>query len=128
MLGRSAITTGWWPVAAIGEQTLTSVVLTDGQRKREVACDYLACGFHLVANTELAALLGCCVEGGRVVTDEQQRTSVGNIYSAGEVCGIAGLPAAIVEGEIAGLCAAHAPQRAQPLLVVGHGCGAWLNE
>jgi NADPH-dependent 2,4-dienoyl-CoA reductase/sulfur reductase-like enzyme len=108
--------TGWWPVSARGDQTLSSVELTNGKRKLEIECDYLACSFHLVANTEAAALLGCAVEDGRVVADEFQRTSVEGIYSAGEVAGIAGLSAALVEGQIAGLAAANVSERARPLL------------
>jgi len=51
-------------------------------------------------------MLGCVVDGGRVRVDEWQRTSVAGVYCAGEPTGIAGVDAALAEGEIAGLHAA----------------------
>ena len=72
-------------------------------------CDLLACGFHLVPNTELAALLGCSLRGDYVEVDEQQRTSVTDVYCAGEPTGIAGLEAALLQGEIAGLACSGLP-------------------
>lgn len=83
-----------------------SVQLTDGRRTTTEQCDLLACGFHLVGNTELAMLLGCRVSHGQVVVDQDQQTSVANIFCAGEPTGIAGLDAALVQGKIAGLSAA----------------------
>jgi NADPH-dependent 2,4-dienoyl-CoA reductase/sulfur reductase-like enzyme len=71
-----------------------------------VACDYLACGFHLVPNTELAAFLNCELNGGGVRVDEFQQTSVAGIYCSGEATGISGLELSLVEGEIAGYAAA----------------------
>jgi thioredoxin reductase len=56
--------TGSWPVAARGVERLESVVISDGRRQREIPCDYLACGFHLVPNVELAALRGCQIRDG----------------------------------------------------------------
>ncbi|MGC9755754.1 FAD/NAD(P)-binding oxidoreductase, partial [Escherichia coli] len=41
-----------------------------------------------------------------VQVDELQRTSVKNIYAAGECTGFGGSELALIEGEIAGLCAA----------------------
>lgn len=70
------------------------------------SCDYLACGFGLVPNTELAELLGCEMARHVVRVDEFQRTSRPGIYSAGETGGIGGLDAALAEGRIAGYAAA----------------------
>jgi len=93
-----------WTVAANANKgVLSSVRLTNGKRTWEEACDLLACGFHLVPNTELASLLGCVIEGGRVRVNENQQTSVSNIYCAGELTGIGGVDAARLQGEIAGL-------------------------
>ena len=52
---------GWWPVEARGHGKLEEVVISQGraQRTKTIPCDFLACGFHLVPNTELAELLGC---------------------------------------------------------------------
>jgi NAD(P)H-nitrite reductase large subunit len=47
--------------------------------------------------------------------DEMQQTSVAGIYAAGEVIGIAGLDAALTEGQIAGYAAAGQPERGRAL-------------
>jgi NADPH-dependent 2,4-dienoyl-CoA reductase/sulfur reductase-like enzyme len=94
-------------VAAHGDGKLESVTLSrGGSRGGTIACDYLACGYHLVPNVELAELLGCLVENGGVRVDQFQQTSVANVYSAGEATGIGGLELSLVEGEIAGLAIA----------------------
>ncbi len=80
--------------------------MSDGTREWEEACDLLACGFHLVPNTEVASLLGCAFRESYVRVDEAQRTSVAGVYCAGEPTGVAGLEAALVQGEIAGLTCA----------------------
>jgi len=107
---------GWWPLAAYGKQKLETVVLTNGRKAREVPCDYLACGFHLVPNTELAALLRCKVQNGSVVVDRHQQTTEPNIFCAGEPTGIGGLEQALLEGEIAGLASAERIEEIGPLL------------
>jgi len=98
--------TSCWPAAALGEERVERVVLNDGGRLVEVKADYLACGFHLVPNCELAFLLGCALDEGYVRVDEFQQTSVPDLYSAGETTGIGGVDAALAEGQIAGLAAA----------------------
>lgn len=95
-----------WPTQAKGKGVLQSVVLSRNGRREEIACDYLACGFHLAPNTELSRLLGCNLRNGFVEVDEFQRTSVEHVYCAGEPTGIGGLESALLEGEIAGLAAA----------------------
>ena len=50
---------GTWPVRAGGAEKLEWVELSDGTKTQRIACDFLACGFHLVPNAELAALVGC---------------------------------------------------------------------
>jgi len=105
LLGISYLTS-CWPVAAEGKHKLESVTLRRGARTWSVPCDYLACGFHLVPNTELAALLSCAVENGRVRVDDLQQTTVPGIYCAGEPTGIGGLELSLLEGQIAGHAAA----------------------
>ena len=97
--------TGCWPVAASGRGNakLETVTMRRGTRTWEVNCDYLACGFHLVPNLELAQLIGCEITDGVVRVDEFQQTSVPTVYSAGEATGVGGLELSLVEGEIAGL-------------------------
>ena len=96
---------GCWPVAAEGSDKLQRVRLTDGKRTWTEDCDLLACGFHLVPNTELGALLGCRFEEDNIWVDRDQRTSLPDVYCAGEPTGIAGADAALVQGRIAGLAA-----------------------
>jgi D-hydroxyproline dehydrogenase subunit alpha len=108
-LWKTAYRTGCWVVEAIAGtdgQKLAAVRMTDGTRTWTEPCDLLACGYHLVPNTELAALLGCKFRGSFVRVDDMQRTSLPNIFCAGEPTGIAGLDAALVQGEIAGLACA----------------------
>jgi len=80
-----------------------------------IACDYLACGFHLVPNIQLQSLLGCKVSGGYVQVDDFQQTSVPGVFCAGEPTGIGGVELALVEGEIAGLAAAGKTMQARKL-------------
>jgi len=107
-----------WVVAAHGEEKLTSVTLQRGGKRWQVECDYLACGFHLVPNLELAELVGCEIENGAVRVDEFQQTTVPHIYAAGEATGIGGLELSLVEGEIAGLAVAGNRAEAEKLFSV----------
>ncbi len=107
--------TGCWPVAANGEAQLQSVTLRRGQRTWEVACDSLACGFHLLPNTELAVFFGCALRDGVVQVDEFQQTTVPDIYCAGESTGIGGLEVSLIEGQIAGLAATGQLEKARAL-------------
>ena len=106
---------GCWPVSAEGAEKLTSVTLRQGPRSWEVPCDYLACGFHLVPNSELAAFLDCELIDGSVKVDDFQETSVSNLYCAGEASGIGGLELSLLEGQIAGFAAAGKRDEAEKL-------------
>ena len=110
--------TSCWPLAAHGTDKLESVTLLHRRKHLEVSCDYLACGFHLVPNVELAELLGCNVVDGNVTVNEFQLTSVSDVYCAGESTGIGGLELSIVEGEIAGLAVAGNTDEARKLFPV----------
>lgn len=101
------------PVAAHGDEVLTGVTLRRGGRQWRVECDYLACGFHLVPNLELATLLDCHISRGCVKVDEYQRTSVDSIYCAGEATGIGGLELSLAEGQIAGYAATENEKEAR---------------
>jgi hypothetical protein len=111
-LWNASYRTGCWVTEAIGAsdgRELKAVRVTDGQRSWEEPCELLACGYHLVPNTELAQLLGCKLLGSFVEVDATQRTSLPSVYCVGEPTGIAGIDAALVQGEIAGLaCAGRA--------------------
>jgi len=80
-----------WVTAAYGDARLQTIDLIDNGKKRSIECDYLACGFHLVPNTEIPRLVGCELQNGFVRVDEHQQTSVENVYCAGELTGIAGV-------------------------------------
>lgn len=106
---------GCWPVAAHGKEKIQTVSLFQDGRTWKVDCDYLAFGFHLVPNLELAELLGCKIDNGAIGVDEFQQTSVQHVYAAGEATGIGGLDLSLVEGEIAGLAAAGKRNEAEKL-------------
>ncbi len=84
-----------WPVEAEPGRVLMS-------NGRSWKCDYLACGFGLVPNLELAMLAGCKIENGFVSVDERQQTSAKGICAIGELTGIGGVEKAEAEGEAAG--------------------------
>jgi NADPH-dependent 2,4-dienoyl-CoA reductase/sulfur reductase-like enzyme len=104
---------GCWPAAAHGDDRLRAVTFTDGRAKWERPCDFLACGFGLVPNLELPALLGCETGSGAVKVDEWQQTTVPGVYCAGETTGVGGLDLALAEGQIAGCATAGLRARAR---------------
>lgn len=105
--------TGCWPTVAEGTAKLEAVRLTNGKHTWTEPCDLLACGFHLVPNTELASLLGCRLGGEFVAVDATQKSSVEDVYCIGEPTGIAGLEAAMVQGKIAGLATTNREHEAR---------------
>jgi NADPH-dependent 2,4-dienoyl-CoA reductase/sulfur reductase-like enzyme len=107
---------GCWVVAAYGDDRVRRVTLRQGGRQWDVECDYLACGFHLVPNNELPALLGCRIAEGLVATNEAMRTSVDDIFCAGEPTGIGGVDVSLLEGQIAGLTAAGCEDQVKSLI------------
>jgi NADPH-dependent 2,4-dienoyl-CoA reductase/sulfur reductase-like enzyme len=104
-LNGGVIRFGSWVMAARGRDRVESVMVTDGTTTQDVDCDYLCTGYGLVANTGLAALLGCRVNADGTEVDARQRTSVSGVFAAGECVGIGGVETAVAEGGIAGLVA-----------------------
>ncbi|HTS11779.1 MAG TPA: FAD/NAD(P)-binding oxidoreductase [Candidatus Limnocylindrales bacterium] len=98
--------TNSWVAAASGNGRVERVRVVRGGETREIECDYLACGFHLVPNVELAKMAGCKIENGFVAVDAMQRTSATRVYCAGEPTSIGGVEMAVLEGRIAGYAAA----------------------
>ncbi|MFN0107001.1 MAG: FAD-dependent oxidoreductase [Bryobacteraceae bacterium] len=94
--------TGVWPTRFEANRT----TLSSG---RTLAIDYLACGFGLVPNTEVAQRLGCRLDDGFVAVNSRQETTVEGVYCAGEPTGIGGLDKALEEGDRAGAVAAGRP-------------------
>ena len=105
---RSPYALGTWVSAANGADRLESVTVSDGRSIRTVRCDVLCTGYGLVPNVELPQLLGCDVRGGAAIVNDRQETSVPGVFAAGEVTGIGGVGLSLIEGEIAGACAAGA--------------------
>jgi NADPH-dependent 2,4-dienoyl-CoA reductase/sulfur reductase-like enzyme len=105
--------------SAQGDGTLQAVLVQRGSERDLVAlqCDYLACGYGLLPNVELAQALGCATvsheQQTAVQVDEWQQTSVPGIYCAGEGTGVGGVDLALAEGRIAGLAASGHPTQAQ---------------
>lgn len=112
---RGKYLTGSWVVAAMGKHGLEAVRISHHGQIREIACDYLGCGFHLVPNTELAQMRKCRLREGFVETDEFQETSQPGIYCAGEPTGIGGMELAAIEGQIAGYAASNCAEAARRL-------------
>jgi NADPH-dependent 2,4-dienoyl-CoA reductase/sulfur reductase-like enzyme len=102
----STYRTGVWVEKVDGEETVSSVTLTDGSKSWIETCDIVCSSYGLVPNIELAVWLGCSVRDGAVEVDDDQRTSVESVFCAGETTGIGGSDLALVEGQIAGLVAA----------------------
>jgi NADPH-dependent 2,4-dienoyl-CoA reductase/sulfur reductase-like enzyme len=92
-------------VSAQGSERLEQIAYQHRGRIRTIACDYLACGYGLIPNIELATALGCALKNGAVHVDEFQASSVPHIYVAGETTGIGGVDLSLTEGRIAGLAA-----------------------
>lgn len=101
-MGATRYKAGCWPVAA----EVGAVTLSNGPKTWREPCDYLACGFGLVPNTELALALECSMAQGFVGVDTLQRTTIPDVFAAGEITGIGGLDLSLVEGQIAGHSAA----------------------
>lgn len=116
-LASTPVLFGTWPERANGDSQVRSVTLTNGRKSWTTPCDWLATGFGLVPNLELAHLLGCQVDADRIKVDEYQQTTRRGLFSAGETGGIGGLDTALIEGRIAGHTAAGRPDEAKGLFL-----------
>lgn len=112
--------TGTFPVAVRPDGGSLVVTLASGrpgsERRVEVSCDLLACGFGLVPNVEVARALGCDVHRGGIAVDDLGSTTAPGVWAAGECTGIGGIDKSLVEGRMAGLAAAGAREAARRLL------------
>ncbi|HEX4749019.1 MAG TPA: FAD/NAD(P)-binding oxidoreductase [Bryobacteraceae bacterium] len=116
-----------WVTEAHGDGQLKSVTLRGASKTWTEECDYAAVAYGLYPNTELAALLGCKMFGAVVAVNELQRTSISNVYCAGESSGIGGVDLALVEGEIAGYAAAGQEPAARKLFGARKRAQAFAN-
>ena len=101
---------------AVTEFTGNSVRISDvnsdltikKNNSKEIQCNVIAAGWGFAPDVSLGGILGCNQRvdaDGTVIfsVDKNQRSSVENIWIAGEATGIGGSDLAIAEGEIAGL-------------------------
>lgn len=97
-------------VAAHGDEAVREVEIDTARGRERIPCDLLAVGWGLVPNVELARLLGCRLDAADthpcVAVDDALRTSLPDVYAAGEALGIGGLDCARIEGAMAGYAAA----------------------
>ncbi len=112
---RAPYARGMWVTRAEGVGAVHEAVLTDGRRERVERCDLLCVGYGLTPAVELPRLLGCALRGDAVAVDDFQRTTVENVYCAGEPTGVAGVEAALLEGQIAALAATDREAEARAL-------------
>ena len=106
---RIPIHTNTLVAAAVGDQRVKRVELASGNRRHVVDAGTLVLGYGFLPSTELARQAHCDLQwvsrlGGWVVThDDGMRTSIPDVYVAGEPTGVAGADQSRAEGTIAGL-------------------------
>ncbi|WP_340682241.1 NAD(P)/FAD-dependent oxidoreductase [Amycolatopsis coloradensis] len=112
--------------------------------ERTYEVDAVCVGHGFVPQPELAVAAGCVLDDGFVRVDAAQRTTVDDVFAAGEITGIGGAVTAAAEGAVAGCVAAggepspeliRARDRALAFadrLATAHPIGAawrsWLSE
>ncbi len=114
-LQRTVYLTNSFVIKAEGKENLEAVNIVQNGKNRRVECDFLACGFHLVPNIELALMLGCEIMDGNVLVDKFQETTLENVFCVGEPTGIGGVELSLTEGKIAGLSAIDKKEKAKEL-------------
>jgi len=119
------------------------------KKESEIDCDVIAAGWGFTPDVTLGGILGCkqvVDRDGTVIfeVDGNQRSSVANIWIAGEATGIGGADLALIEGRIAALSALglaiparlrFARYRSQKFATalqvsypVGNGWQGWLSQ
>lgn len=99
---KSILRTKYLPNCWVTRASGAMVTLRHNGKQFQEQCDYLAVAYGFAPNTELAQLLGCELKGNVVKVDQNQQTTVENIYCVGEPTGLGGVDESLVEGEIAG--------------------------
>jgi len=109
-VGVSRYRAGSVVVKAHGAGRMEAVTVRTRSGDKTIEADRVACGYGLVPNATLALALGCVIDGnGAISVDEHQRTSLPDVFAAGECTGIGGMELARVEGACAALAALGAP-------------------
>lgn len=116
------------PVRALGRRQLEAVVVAAVDERWKVVAgteqtleaDTLCLAYGFLPSTQLVRMAGCTMAWGEGTEawvpwrDDDQRTSVGSVWIAGDAGGIAGADVAEQEGFIAGLAVARALGRLGP--------------
>ncbi|BAN25217.1 FAD-dependent oxidoreductase [Caballeronia insecticola] len=105
-------------VKAHGATRVEAVTIRTRGLDTTIAADRIACGYGLVPNALLALALGCAIDAadgadGAIRVDATQRTSLDDIFAAGECTGIGGMELASVEGALAAHAALALPADAR---------------
>ncbi len=74
--------------------------------EREFEVDAVCTAYGFLPSTDLARTFGCELAGDAVAHDQDMQTTVKGVFVAGEASGIGGADMAVIEGELAGACAA----------------------
>ncbi len=104
-----AVRFGVQPVRIDGAERVEVVVWRERDEEHRLACDAVGYGYSLRSETQLADLAGCRFvfdprdRAWRPERDGAGRTSMPDVYIAGDGAGIAGADAAELAGERAGL-------------------------
>lgn len=77
-------------------------------RERTYDVDAIATAYGFLPALELPRALGCELESDAVAHDDHMRTSVPDVYVAGEAAGVGGADQAVADGIVAGRAAAGA--------------------
>ncbi|SAK57534.1 oxidoreductase [Caballeronia hypogeia] len=102
-LGVACYRTGSVVVKAHGRARVEAVTIRSRGREETIEAERVACGYGLVPNATLALALGCATQmsDGAIMVDDAQRTSLDDVFAAGECTGIGGMELASVEGALA---------------------------
>jgi thioredoxin reductase len=74
--------------------------------EREFEVDAVCTAYGFLPSTDLARTFGCELDGDAVAHDQDMQTTIKGVFVAGEASGIGGADMAVIEGELAGACAA----------------------
>jgi NADPH-dependent 2,4-dienoyl-CoA reductase/sulfur reductase-like enzyme len=102
-LGVACYRPGGVVVRAHGSARVDAVTIRVRGGEETLVADRVACGYGLVPNVTLALALGCSTDerDGAIHVDDLQRTSLEDVFAAGECTGIGGMELASVEGALA---------------------------
>jgi D-hydroxyproline dehydrogenase subunit alpha len=83
--------------------------------ERSFDVDAVCTAYGFLPSTDLARAFGCEFAGDSVAHDQDMQTTIKGVFVAGEAAGIGGSDMAVIEGELAGACAADSAADVQAL-------------